>query len=293
MTGPVVVGIDDFEHSDQLVAVAAREARLRYTALWLTHVHHGAAAPAAPGVPVGFSPEQALREAVEARLAEFATAIQAEYPDLRVQTAAVTGPTAHALAEAADVASLLVVGGRGRGGFTGQLLGSVSLRVLSLAHCPVLVVRGETDPDTQRVMIGIDVDDPAAGSAVLDFAFDEAARRHADVYAFHAWEDPSFLYASGGQVFMHQQRAASLKRTTEALTAALDPWQDKYPDLVVTGQVLAGPPAKLLVESTRLVDLLVIGGKPRRDGHDGMRVGSLAHTVLHHAHCPVVIVPES
>ena len=35
MTGPVVVGIDDFEHSDRLIAIAADEALARGASLWL------------------------------------------------------------------------------------------------------------------------------------------------------------------------------------------------------------------------------------------------------------------
>ncbi|NUR24449.1 MAG: universal stress protein [Catenulispora sp.] len=291
MTGPVVVGIDDFEHSDRLIATAAGEALARGTSLWLAHAYHGFA-PVTPGVEPSFAPERIVQGAAQAQLQTAADKLVAEHPGLHVETAAVTGPAAPALAELSNPASLLVVGGRGRGGLTGQLLGSVSLRVLAHANCPVLVVRGHGEKATGRVMVGVDLDTPATGAPVLEFAFAEAAGRSADVYAFYAWEDPTVLYAYGAQLLSHDQQLAALKRGREALAAALEPFKAKYPQVSVTSEVLAGLPSRLLVESTELADLLVIGGRPHSGGTDGMRVGAIAHTVLHHAHCPVAVVPE-
>lgn len=288
MTGPVVVGVDDFEHSDRLIATAAREARLRQGALWLAHAYHGYT-PAAQGVPPGYAPEEIVRDAAEEQLAAVAERLKSAHPDLRVETAVLAGPTASALSELSDKASLLVVGGRGRGGLAGQLLGSVALGVLAHAHCPVLVVRGDREQDTERVMVGVDVADPATGPEVMEFAFKEAAARKANLYAFYAWEDPAlFTY---GSKLPQAHHAAALKWGREGLARVVEPWQLMFPEVRVSSEVLAGLPAKLLVESTDLADLVVIGGKAR-DRKDGMRVGGIAHTVLHHAHCPVAIVPE-
>jgi nucleotide-binding universal stress UspA family protein len=52
----------------------------------------------------------------------------------------VEGTPAAALIAIAEHADLLVVGSRGRGGFVGLLLGSVSQRCVEHAHCPVVVV---------------------------------------------------------------------------------------------------------------------------------------------------------
>jgi nucleotide-binding universal stress UspA family protein len=291
MDGAVVVGVDYFEGGDALISAAAREARLREAALWLVHACPGYAS--ASGGPTGFTPDEAVRDAARDRLAVLADRIRAVHPDLRIHTAVLTSPAALALGEvASQTAGLVVVGGRGRGGFAGQLLGSVSLRVLAHAGCPVLVVRGEGPHTTGRVMVGVDVDDPVTGPDVLGFAFEEASRRGADLYAFFAWEDPAVLYAYGSSVYMQDQRMTALKRSRAGLDQALAPWIAKYPELRVAGEVLTGVPATLLVEATQLSDLVVVGAKRRGDGHDGMRVGALAHTLLHHAHCPVAVVPE-
>jgi nucleotide-binding universal stress UspA family protein len=56
------------------------------------------------------------------------------------------GNTASELVQASEGAQLLVVGNRGHGGFARHLLGSVSKAVAEHAHCPVLIIHGDTPP---------------------------------------------------------------------------------------------------------------------------------------------------
>jgi nucleotide-binding universal stress UspA family protein len=56
------------------------------------------------------------------------------------------GGAAKVLLEACDGATMLVVGSRGHGGFTGLLLGSVSANVAEHAPCPVLIIHGNQGP---------------------------------------------------------------------------------------------------------------------------------------------------
>jgi nucleotide-binding universal stress UspA family protein len=74
-----------------------------------------------------------------------------KYPDVPVRSHIVRGDPVVELLEQARDASLLVVGSRGRGGFIGLLLGSVSRRVLKRATGPVAVVRSaERDGHSDR-----------------------------------------------------------------------------------------------------------------------------------------------
>ena len=60
---------------------------------------------------------------------------------VEVRPLAVEGPPATVLIEAARDADLSVVGSRGHGGFTGLLVGSVSLQAVQHAPCPVVICR--------------------------------------------------------------------------------------------------------------------------------------------------------
>ena len=74
-------------------------------------------------------------------LAEAVAGLREEYPDVPLELQPMPLPAVRALADASLTASLVVVGTRGRGGFMGLLLGSVSASVLAHAQCPVAVVR--------------------------------------------------------------------------------------------------------------------------------------------------------
>jgi nucleotide-binding universal stress UspA family protein len=60
--------------------------------------------------------------------------------DVSIERKLVPGSAAGALVDEAKGAALLVVGSRGRGGFTGLLLGSVSQQAAQHAPCPVVII---------------------------------------------------------------------------------------------------------------------------------------------------------
>jgi nucleotide-binding universal stress UspA family protein len=77
----------------------------------------------------------------ERHLVEAVAGVQAEHPDVHLEPEAIPVVAWRALADASAAATLVVVGSRGRGAFSGMLLGSVSQQVLQHAQCPVAVVR--------------------------------------------------------------------------------------------------------------------------------------------------------
>lgn len=139
--GPVVVGVDGSEHSKLALAAAARSAAnrgtsLRVLATWWLEVEGGIVVTE-PGTPRWDAVVQRVTDMAQRSI----ETVQAELPDLQIELVVEREQPHRALVEASAEASALVVGSRGRGGFRGMLLGSVSQRVLKAAACPVLVVR--------------------------------------------------------------------------------------------------------------------------------------------------------
>jgi nucleotide-binding universal stress UspA family protein len=73
------------------------------------------------------------------------TAVGSDLQGIEVERVIEPGGSVAVLLDHASSDDLIVVGSRGRGGFKGLLLGSVSQQVVLHAPCPVVVVRGEED----------------------------------------------------------------------------------------------------------------------------------------------------
>ena len=149
-TGPIVVGVDGSSAGAQAVNFAFAEAALRGVDLVALHAWTTWNAPMPPpqdeALPYA-NPREALASQEGRLLSEALAGHQESYPGVSVKRELVHGGTREILIEASRTAQLLVVGARGRGGFAGLLLGSVSQAMLHHAHCPVAVVRS---PDTSR-----------------------------------------------------------------------------------------------------------------------------------------------
>ncbi|MDD7813250.1 universal stress protein [Mycobacterium sp. CSUR Q5927] len=138
-TAPVVIGIDGSPVSEAATAVAFEEASLRGVELVAVYAWHDTGVLDFPGIDAA-----AMESDGELALAERLAGWRERYPDVTVRRVVVCDRPADQLVEQSQQAQLVVVGSHGRGGFTGMLLGSVSLAVVQSAHAPVLVVRPES-----------------------------------------------------------------------------------------------------------------------------------------------------
>jgi nucleotide-binding universal stress UspA family protein len=137
----VVVGVDGSEVSVAAIGYAFEQAAWRSGTLVAVHAWRWPVSTG-PGdiAPLVYDPLDVTAEA-ERMLAEAVAGWHEKFPDVRVERRLVHGPAAPALVGASAHAELTVVGSRGRGGFGGLLLGSVSHQVLHHALSPVAVVR--------------------------------------------------------------------------------------------------------------------------------------------------------
>ena len=143
IAGGVVVGHDGSVHADRALAVAAEEAQLRKLPLHVVRAWTITTTPRPKDVPQGIvASEDQYHDAVAADMTAAVERVLDEDHGLAITLHVVHGAAAATLIAASKQATVLVVGSRGRGGFTGLLIGSTSTQVVEHAACPVVVIRG-------------------------------------------------------------------------------------------------------------------------------------------------------
>lgn len=278
MPRTVTVGIDGSSESRAAAEWAAREAELLGLPLRLVHAWQSLAQ--APLLCA-----ETDRDAAEQMLRDTAENLRLRHPGVEVTVESLPGRPVEVLCRVAGEAGLLVLGSRALGGMGGFLLGSVGLSVVAHAERPVVLVRAggqaadereagpvrgsSAAPAHRPVVLGLDPAAPDDGP--IRFAFEAAARRNTSLRAVHGRRPP--VAGSG----------------SAALTEALRPWRQKYPDVGVVEDARLGDAAQLLVDASRGACLVVVGRR-RRPGPFGTRIGPVVHEVLHHATAPVAVV---
>ncbi|MFB7596151.1 universal stress protein [Streptomyces sp. NPDC056160] len=286
---PLVVGVDGSGPSltavDWAVDEAARHGlplRLVYASRW--ERYEGALPAAGAERPS----DRVMAQNVVGAATERA---QRRNPDVKVSANILPEDPVAALLGADDSACALVTGSRGRGELKGLLLGSVSLAVAARAHCPVVVVRGDIaglSGTHGRILLGAGA--PAAGGEAVRFAFREAELRGCVLDVVRAWRRP--LHEAGGSPPAQEETG---HRDEEGAAALLDDLlreaMTDHPAVRVRGATVEGPAHRVLVARAAAADLVVVGAR-RTAAHFGLQLGRTAHALLHHAPCPVAVVPH-
>ncbi|WP_420077748.1 universal stress protein [Streptomyces sp. JL3001] len=142
--GPVLLAVDGSPSAHGAVEFAFAQASMHGRDLIALHAWSAQSERAYDGPsdpPFMTYDESRMRDEEQRVLTEALGGPGEKFPDVTVHRRLVRGRIRHSLIEASAEAALVVVGARGRGGFAGLLLGSVSQAVLHHAQCPVAVVR--------------------------------------------------------------------------------------------------------------------------------------------------------
>jgi nucleotide-binding universal stress UspA family protein len=151
-----------------------------------------------------------------------------------------------------------------------------------------------SDPDPSRPVrkIVVGVDGSEASRVALRHAVDAAIDWEAELIAFSSMPiaaGTNLLAWAPGQVD-HSALLAELEAEVGRIIE--DELRDReLPEsFTVRHHALDGTASALLVEVSGSVDLLVVGSRGR-GGFSGLLLGSTSQAVLHHARCPVMVVP--
>lgn len=320
MPESVIVGIDGSPQGWSALAWGRGEAARRGAPLRLVHVAASWAArePEEPRIAgVHRWMRRSAQQVVDEGLAEVRR-------DRRVPaTGAVRygDPARELLAECAG-AAMLVIANRGTGGFTGLLVGSVALHVTAHATCPVIVIRPGVDdgvpgaPGSRDIVVGLD---GSAGSlAAAAFAASEAALRGSRLRVVRARANPLAALSrdrSGGEDIAPEAAGTALDAGDEpadrpadrpaerasgigagapdegAISACLAGLRAAHPGVEIRYEILRGRAAAVLTAASAGAELVVVGSRGRSVLR-GIVLGSVSHAVLHHARCPVAVVPS-
>jgi len=290
----IVVGVDGSQQSRCALKWAEKEARRRGSVLNIVSAY---TIPvfAASSMDAGYSTldddlirggaEDIVRQARE----------ELGDTDVPVRTYIESGDPAGVLLDLSTDADLVVVGTRGRGGFVGRLLGSVSSALPAHSKCPTVVVPLSMAKEQESaelevrdsIVVGVDGSDRAR-AAVLAAAEAALARdiklrvvcAVAPVSAALAWMPATV------------DQEAVLEDVRYQMDVGVRWLKSHYPDLQLETDVVPGPPVEVLIrESERAV--LTVTGSRGRGGFTGMLLGSTSQGVLHHSKGPVMVVPDS
>lgn len=318
-TNTVAVGLDGSRASVAALHWAAGEAERRKANLRLVHVREPMAAPDhARGV------EEEQARAAEQLVDGARDDVLRRRPHLHVHGEVIAEETEEALLGVAAESVMLVLGSYGTRRLPSFFLGSTSLDTVARAQHPVVLVRADEDPDAApssgateaapeaapdaagepapepaeekevhphgpRVVLALGLDHPY--EALLRFAFDSAQTTGLPLHIVHAIRLPPHAYVPHGPVVPHVAVEYRKEREQE-VREKVRPWAERYPDVPLRAALRLESTAQAVVHEAEGSDLLVVGRCRRHRTALGPRIGPVAHAAVHHAACPVAVVPH-
>ncbi|HEY8302700.1 MAG TPA: universal stress protein [Jatrophihabitans sp.] len=275
----ILVGVEAVGDSVAAIDWAAREAAARHAPLTLVHTWDWGSVPLM-SAQYGYGEKQAIEQEggrILARAKEHALAAGA----FDVHVVRRRGYAPDVLLDMTADAALLVVGSRHASTIARGVFGSVSTAVVSEAMCPVVVLSGPPGAREARPQVVAGVSCEPHDQDVLAFAFDYANRNQLPLRTVFCWQ------STFGSLSLPPPDVAKLR-----LSETLAGWRAQYSDVETHLVVRRGHPIDILVASSASQALVVVG---RHAPHlrFGALLGSTSLGVVHHATCPVAVIPPT
>ncbi|MFJ9709398.1 universal stress protein [Streptomyces sp. NPDC101234] len=283
---PIVVGIAPDPGLRTALTWAADEAARRRLPLRVVHAE-GVPTRGYRGreVPPSWEEWNAALHKEGRQLLDEATAfVVARQPDVRTDTLLAEGDPVWVLREQSREATAVVLGSRHLSR-TQEVFGSASVAIPVMAHarCPVVVVPEPEHVPREPGYFVVGVDGSEHGAAAVDLAFEEAALHGARLRALYVWQ-PGPL-----RIFDEHEPQEEARRLLSEIVAGR---QARYPEVELRHEVVVGHPVQVLADASADALGLVVGTRGR-GGFTGMLLGSVSQGVLHHARCPILVVPPA
>lgn len=288
----ITVGLDGSSESLAAARWAAVEAERRHLSLRLLHAWP-MAAPEPARVPAEADQNYWARQTLINAREE----IRADHPDLTVVCDLVADDARDALLRAASQSEMTVLGSRGLEPVESYFLGDISLPVVARAERPVVLVRAEAPESEERrvpapgttgaVVVALKLHGPCG--ELLEFAFSTAAAAGVSLWAVHGRGVPTRAYApwDADQRVTEEVTRDARRRMSEVFRS----WQEKFPQVDADESISVDSPAKVVVRAAEGAALLVLGRRRHRPVLSP-RLGPVAQAAIHHARCPVAVVPH-
>jgi nucleotide-binding universal stress UspA family protein len=220
---------------------------------------------------------------VKAGLAEAATVVLGEpAANLEIELEAPRGSAAGTILERVTPDSGLVLGSRGRGGFAGLLLGSVSRECIEHAVCPVIVVRQERAWPNGTAPILVGHDGSPTSARALQWAADLAQALGAKVVAAHVW-----------QTGASEVRPRLRRRLSKAARQSVERWAQEVSPAIRPLELEGEPRMELVDLGQRLDAGLLVVGRRGTGTVRALRIGSVASYLVTSSTVPIAIIPPA
>jgi nucleotide-binding universal stress UspA family protein len=260
---PVIVGIDGSQSAIAAALWGVDEAISRAVPLRLISVIK----------QTHPSPDDYARDIAhsEKSLHEAQLAVEASGKRVNIETEIPRGPAGPALVEASHDAEMICVGSVGIGRYARSILGSTATEVAEKAHCPVAVVRTDSEqppPDINWIVVRMT--DESDNDAVVKYAAWEAKLRRAPMLVLGGRPEELTEHADG------------------KFEPRVQDWQQRHPELRVYPITTKDAIASFLSANDERVQLAVISGAEA--DQLARLVGPSGHPLFHHSECSVLVV---